>query len=544
MINPVLGLIVMLFSPSSFGTRVVDGILDDSFSGLYRLSFFDWALLIPYFAILFVLSIYGVHRYETIRRYRKYRKNLLATAPRRFEQLPRVTVQLPLFNERFVVERLLEETMKLQYPRELLQIQVLDDSTDETSAFTERLCNEYRAAGTPIEYRHRTNRHGYKAGALQEGLASATGELVAIFDADFIPPPDFLERTVHFFADPEVGVVQTRWSYLNKEFNILTQVEAMLLDGHFVLEHGARCGSGLFFNFNGTAGVLRRRMIDDAGGWQHETLTEDSDLSYRAQLKGWRFVYLPGLECPSELPVETYGFQVQQARWAKGLTQVALKLLPRILRADLPFRVKAEAFMHLTPNVSYPLMLIVSMLMLPVMIVRFYMGMFQMVLIDFPLIIASFWSISAFYLYAQRELFPRSWWKSIAFLPMLMAAGVALTVSNAKGVIEALLGVQTSFARTAKYAIGSQQRQVQTQQRKAAATAYKRKSGWLPYVELLIGSYFVYMVLFAIDTMNYLAVPFLLLFVCGYLWAGISTLYEEYRDKLQWQRARKMAEAR
>ncbi len=279
-------------------------------------------------------------------------------------------------------------------------------------------------------------------------------------------------------------------------------------------------------------------MIDNAGGWQHETLTEDSDLSYRAQLKGWRFVYVPDVECPSELPVETYGFQVQQARWAKGLTQVALKLLPRILKADLPFRVKAEAFMHLTPNISYPLMLIVSMLMLPVMIVRFYMGVFQMVLLDFPLIVASFWSISAFYLYAQRELFPKSWIKSIAFMPMLMAAGIALTVSNAKGVIEALLGVQTSFARTAKYAIAGQQQQ----QRKPASTSYKRKSGWLPYVELVIGTYFVYMVVFAIDTMNYLAVPFLMLFVCGYLWAGISTLYEEYRDRLQWQRSRKLSE--
>ena len=201
-------------------------------------------------------------------------------------------------------------------------------------------------------------------------------------------------------------------------------------------------------------------MIDDAGGWQHETLTEDSDLSYRAQLNGWQFVYVPTVDCHSELPVETYGFQVQQARWAKGLTQVAKKLLPKILKAKLPLRVKVEAFMHLTPNISYPLMIAVSLLMLPVMIVRFYMGVFQMVLIDLPLIIASFWSISAFYLYAQRELYPKNWLKSIAFLPMLMAAGVALTISNSKGVIEALLGIQSSFARTAKYAIGTQKSMV------------------------------------------------------------------------------------
>jgi cellulose synthase/poly-beta-1,6-N-acetylglucosamine synthase-like glycosyltransferase len=311
----------------------------------------------------------------------------------------------------------------------------------------------------------------------------------------------------------------------------------MLLDGHFVLEHGARCGSGLFFNFNGTAGILRRRMIDDAGGWQHETLTEDSDLSYRAQLKGWRFVYLPALECPSELPVETYGFQVQQARWAKGLTQVAMKLLRQIFKAKIPLRVKVEAFMHLTPNISYPLMIAVSMLVLPVMIVRFYMGIFQMVLIDLPLIVASFWSITAFYLYAQRELYPKTWWKSIAFMPMLMAAGVALTVSNSKGVIEALLGVQSSFARTAKYAVGTQKVKIQS-------AAYRRKSGWLPYIELAIGTYFVLMVDFAIDTYNFFAIPFLVLFVCGYYWAAITTLYEEYRGKLQWQRAKKLARVR
>jgi cellulose synthase/poly-beta-1,6-N-acetylglucosamine synthase-like glycosyltransferase len=531
--SPVFAL---LAAQPTLGSRLMNGIFDDTFGGIYKLSAFDWAMLIPYFSILFILSIYGVHRYETIRRYRKCRENLLQTAPKLYEQLPRVTIQLPLYNERFVVERLLEETTKIEYPRELLQIQVLDDSTDETHPYTERLCNEYSAAGFPIQYKHRTNRHGFKAGALQEGLETATGELIAIFDADFMPPVDFLTRTVNFFTDPEVGVVQTRWSYLNKEANILTQVEAMLLDGHFVLEHGARCGSGLFFNFNGTAGVLRRKMIDDAGGWQHETLTEDSDLSYRAQLNGWRFVYVPSVDCPSELPIETYGFQVQQARWAKGLTQVAKKLLPRILKADLPLRVKVEAFMHLTPNITYPLMIIVSMLMLPVMIVRFYMGVFQMVMIDMPLIVASFWSISAFYLYAQRELYPKSWWKAIAFLPMLMAAGVALTVSNSKGVIEAILGIQSSFARTAKFGNG-------TQQVRVAPTAYRRRSGWLPWIEIAIGGYFLFMIDFAVDTYNFFAIPFLLLFVCGYFWAGFSTLYQEYRDKLQWQRARKLAEA-
>lgn len=527
---------LLFFAGPSLSTQLVNGLTDDTFTGIYQLSFFDWAMLVPYFTVLGILSIYGLHRYETVRVYLKHRKKLTKNAEKRFEQLPRVTIQLPLYNERYVVARLLEETCKMEYPRELLQIQVLDDSTDETHPYTERLCNELAAQGHPIEYRHRTNRHGYKAGALQAGLESATGEFIAIFDADFLPPADFLSRTVHHFVDPEIGVVQTRWSYLNKEYNILTQVEAMLLDGHFVLEHGARSAAGFFFNFNGTAGIIRRAMIDDAGGWQHDTLTEDSDLSYRAQLKGWRFVYLMGLDCPSELPVDTYSFQVQQSRWAKGLTQVAKKLLPKIFKAKIPWRLKLEAFLHLTPNISYPLMVVISALLLPVMIVRFYMGWLQMLLIDFPLILASFFSIWAFYLVAQRELHPKSWWKSIAFLPMLMAAGVALTVSNTRAVMEALFGVQTSFARTPKYAIG-------TQKLKVAAQSYRRRSGWLPYVELAVGSYFLFMVAWAIDSYNFLSIPFLMLFVSGYYWAGFTTLYQEYKDRLAWQRERKLARA-
>src|SRR5579862_3502031 len=397
------------FLASSATSRMVRSLFDDTFSGVHQLGWFDWAILIPYFAILLILSIYGVHRYEMIRTYFKHRKKATGEPPRRFAALPPVTIQLPIYNERYVIERLIDEVTRMEYPRELLQIQVLDDSTDDTHPFAEALVERYHALGFPIEYHHRTNREGFKAGALQAGLKSATGELVAVFDADFVPPPEFLTRTVHFFADPKVGVVQTRWSYLNRDYNFLTEVEAMLLDGHFILEHGSRSRAGYFFNFNGTAGILRRAMIDDAGGWQHDTLTEDSDISYRAQLKGWKFVYLPDLDCPSELPAEIHGFQGQQSRWAKGLTQVAKKLLPAILKADIPKRVKAEAFLHLTPNISYPLMIVISALMLPVMIVRFYMGVWQMVLLDFPLIVASFGSISAFYVIAQRELYPKSW---------------------------------------------------------------------------------------------------------------------------------------
>ena len=532
--SPAFLLASGLFSGAS---RLAATLFDDTFTDLYRLQPFDYAILVPYFAVLIVLSCYGIHRYHMIRGYWKYRKQMPTEAPQKFAQLPPVTVQLPIYNEQYVVERLIEEASKLDYPRELLQIQILDDSTDETHAFTERLVAEYRATGLPIEYTHRTNRDGYKAGALQNGLKTATGEIVAIFDADFIPPVDFLRRTVDYFADPKVGMVQTRWGYLNRHYNLLTEVQAMLLDGHFVLEHVARSGGGRFFNFNGTAGILRKSMIEDAGGWQHDTLTEDSDLSYRAQLKGWHFVYVPSIECLSELPVETYGFQVQQSRWAKGLTQVAMKLLPTILKSDVPFKVKAEAIFHLTPNISYPMMIVVSALMLPVMIVRFYMGWFQMLTIDLPLIIASFWSISLFYVVAHRELFPNNWKRALLFLPALMAAGVALTIINSRAVLEALIGHQTSFARTPKYAIGG------TQKIKLENVQYRRRSGWLPYAELAVGTFFLGMTAFAIESYNFLAVPFLLLFVGGYYWAGFTTLHEEHQGKVAWQRQQALAAA-
>jgi cellulose synthase/poly-beta-1,6-N-acetylglucosamine synthase-like glycosyltransferase len=521
-----------LLAGQSGTERLLRGMFDDTFTGIHRLAWFDWAILIPYFSILAILSIFGLHRYDVIRTYFKHRMKTVSDPPMRFEQLPRVTIQLPIYNERYVVERLIDEVVKIEYPRELLEIQVLDDSTDDTSPFAEALTERYRNMGYPIEYIHRTNRHGYKAGALQEGMARATGELMAIFDADFCPPPDFLLKTVHHFADPKVGVVQTRWSYLNRDYNFLTEVEAILLDGHFILEHGARSGAGHFFNFNGTAGILRRAMIEDAGGWQHDTLTEDSDLSYRAQLKGWRFVYMPGLDCPSELPVEMHAFQVQQSRWAKGLTQVAKKLLPAILKADIPRRVKAEAILHLVPNISYPLMVVVSALMLPVMIVRFYMGPWQMLFLDLPLIAASFWSISLFYVVAQRELYPKTWKRSIFMLPMLMAVGVGLTIINTRAVLEALFGVQTAFARTAKFAISDRPMNLEVKK-------YRGRSGWLPYAEIAFGTYFMAMVVFAIQTYNFFSLPFLLLFVGGYYWAGFGTLYQEHQGRLRWMKQQK-----
>src|SRR5438046_6270078 len=327
------------------------------------------ALLIPYFIVLILLASYGLHRYTLVYLYYKKRKNRTTEPTEIFADLPRVTVQLPIFNEQFVVDRLLQAVCRLNYPREKLDIQLLDDSTDETVDVARGLVEHYTAQGYPITYHHRRNRSGYKAGALHEGLRTAQGEFVVIFDADFVPPTDFLLRTIHHFTDPKIGMVQTRWTHINRNYSFLTEVEAILLDGHFVLEHSGRACSDVFFNFNGTAGIWRRRAIEEAGGWQHDKLTEDTDLSYRAQLKGWKFVYLQDIECPAELPIEMTAFKTQQARWAKGLIQTGKKILPKVFRSYVPWREKFEACYHLPANISYPLIIVLCTLLLSAMII-------------------------------------------------------------------------------------------------------------------------------------------------------------------------------
>ncbi len=492
---------------------------DTTFKGLYEVNAFDLALLIPYFIVLILLAGYGIHRYILVYLYYKNRKNRALEPTTRFDELPRVTVQLPIFNEQFVVERLIDAVCRLEYPREKLDVQVLDDSTDETRDVASALVERYAALGYPIAYHHRENREGFKAGALREGMKTARGEFIAIFDADFVPPEDFLERVIHHFTDPKVGMVQGRWTHINRNYSFLTEVEAILLDGHFVLEHGGRSRSRVFFNFNGTAGMWRRQAIEDAGGWEHDTLTEDTDLSYRAQLKGWQFVYRQDVECPAELPIEMTAFKTQQARWAKGLIQTSKKILPRLLRSDLPRRVKIEAWYHLTANISYPLMILLSTLLLPAMIIRFYQGWFQMLYIDLPLFLASTFSISSFYLVSQKELMPRTWLRTFLYLPFLMALGIGLTVTNTRAVLEALCGVQTSFKRTPKY-------RVEAKGERVRSGKYRRRLGWVPWVELVIGSYFAATVYYAVTSENYITVPFLVLFVLGYWYTGLMSLLQ------------------
>jgi cellulose synthase/poly-beta-1,6-N-acetylglucosamine synthase-like glycosyltransferase len=495
-------------------------LTDPTFRGIYHANAFDLAMMVPYFIVLFVLAAYGLHRYWLVYDYYKYAKNVPGPPPE-VPSWPRVTVQLPIFNERYVIERLVDAVSRFDYPHELLDIQVLDDSTDETQEVARACVDRCAAQGLPITYIHRSNREGYKAGALENGLKTAAGELIVIFDADFIPEPDFLRRTVPYFQNQEIGMVQTRWTYLNRDYSLLTQVETILLDGHFVIEHGARSRRGTFFNFNGTAGVWRRRAIDDAGGWQHDTLTEDTDLSYRAQLKGWKFLYLPQIECASELPADMNGFKAQQARWAKGLMQTAKKILPRVFASNLPWHVKAEAFFHLTANISYPLMVLLSTMLLPAMIVRFYQGWFQMVVIDLPLFLASTCSISSFYLVAQKELYPKTWWRTFLYMPFVMATGIGISVRNAQAVLEALSGKKSEFARTPKFRIEGKKDTFATKK-------YRNKAGWMPYAEIVLGIYFGFTVLYAILNENYATVPFLLLFVWGYLYTGCMSLGQTY----------------
>src|SRR5437660_121714 len=508
-----------------FGQYIRQHFFDKTFQNLYHANAFDLPLLIPYFVVLILLASYGIHRYVLVYLYYKNKKNHTVKPRGEFSELPRVTVQLPIFNERFVVERLLDAVCGLNYPLEKLDIQLLDDSTDETQAVARGVVDRYAARGFPVTYHHRTNREGYKAGALAEGMKTATGEFIAIFDADFVPPEDFLMRTTHHLTDPKIGMVQTRWTHINRNYSFLTEVEAILLDGHFVLEHSGRARSNVFFNFNGTAGIWRRSAIEEAGGWQHDTLTEDTDLSYRAQLKGWKFIYLQDVECPAELPVEMTAFKTQQARWAKGLIQTGKKILPRVLKSDAPLHTKIEARYYLTANLSYPLMVVLSVMLLPAMIIRFYQGWFQMLYIDLPLFLASTFSISSFYLVSQKELFPGKWHRAVLYLPFLMALGIGLTITNTRAVLEALLGKQSAFARTPTY-------RVESRKDKVGTPKYRLRLGWVPWLELLIGSYFALTVFYAMDNQNFITVPFLILFVVGYWYTGLMSLLEGLSDGL------------
>jgi len=509
---------------------------------------FKGVLVGLYLLVLVAVAFYGFHRYVLVYLYLKHRHNAYQPKRRYGPDLPRVTVQLPMFNEDTVAERIIRATCAIDYPLDKLEIQVLDDSTDHSADIARAACEQWAAKGYPVKYVHRDNREGYKAGALEAGLKQASGEFIAIFDADFVPPTDILRNVVDYFTDDKIGMVQVRWDHLNRDASLLTRSQAIFLDGHFVIEHTARNRSGRFMHFNGTAGVWRRSTIADAGGWQHDTLTEDLDLSYRAQVKGWQFVYLPQYAAPAELPPEMIAFKQQAHRWTKGSFQTCLKLLPGLLRSKhLSRRIKSEAFFHLTNTIVYPLMILLTLAMYPAFIYvdgplkHYALGNY---LFTGTLFVLATCSASTFFVFAQRELFGgASGWKTLLHLPMLMALGVGISVNNTKAVIEAIIShvkrKPSEFVRTPKYGVTGSTRNAWQPQ-----SVFTFQRLMLPIIEVALGCYmscFVFISLFYDFARS--SIPFLLIFAGGYFYVGCSSLYvlwkmnREAQDVLEAQAA-------
>ena len=474
------------------------------------------ALLSLYYLILAVLAFYGVHRLALVILYLRTRKNR-PVKPADPAEWPMVTVQLPLYNEMYVAERLIDAVCRLDYPKDRLEIQVLDDSTDETVKIVAALVDEQRRQGIDIHHLHRTDRTGYKAGALAAGLAQAKGDLLAIFDADFVPQASFLKESIPYFADPGLGMVQGSWAHINRGYSLLTRAEAILLDGHFWIEHTARNRSGCFFNFNGTAGVWRREAIESAGGWEHDTLTEDLDLSYRAQIEGWRFLYLPELAVPSELPVDINGFKSQQYRWAKGSVQTGRKLLGRLLKSDLPLRVKFEAFIHLTNNSSYLLTVLVALLLFPAMILRRGTGWSALLLIDLPLFFGATLSVLTFDFMSQVAS-GRGWVKGLRHLPAVMAIGIGLSINNARAVVSGLLHRGGTFHRTPKY-------RIEQRGQDWLSKRYRAGSDPTRLIEGCLALYFAACCIYAFERGMWMSIPFLYLFVQGYAYMFLLSVF-------------------
>ncbi len=472
-------------------------------------------LVDAYLVLLGLLACYGLYRYHLIALYYRVRtrRSLSSEDPAVW---PIVTIQIPVYNELYVVERAIQSACEVDYPIDRLEIQVLDDSTDETSEIIAKLAESNRQQGIDIVHVRRESRKEYKAGALAEGLRQARGEFVAVFDVDFIIPRDFLKRTVPFFNDSTVGMVQVRWGHVNVGYSLLTQAQGMLLDGHFAIEQVARHQAGCFFNFNGTAGIWRAKTIVESGGWQADTLTEDLDLSYRAQMHGWHCVYLPDLVAQAELPVEMNAFKAQQYRWTKGSIQTAKKLLPSILRSRLPWSLKGEAFFHLTSFFSYPMALLAG-LGLPLLV----MGVFRLPHSSY---IDAIWCVllaipgGCFYLCAQRELHA-DWPKRIAAIPWVLAVGIGLLVNNSRAVMDGLFGGEGSFIRTTKFGIRSK---ADAWQHKA----YRAPVSWISWIELVLAGYFATAFIYAFRHHLFLALPSIALFCVGFAYVGCLSLWQ------------------
>jgi hypothetical protein len=479
-----------------------------------RLSKMQIPLVVLYFGVLLVLCGYGAHRAHLVWQCARHRRFLTEAARTRVvpeADLPSVTVQLPLYNEATVVARLLDAAGQLDYPRDRLEIQILDDSTDETRSIAAAKVAELRERGLDAHYIRRTDRVGYKAGALDYGLRTASGELIAIFDADFVPQREFLRDVVGHFQDPKVGMVQTRWGHMNREHSLFTSIQALMLDGHHMVENRARYGAGNMFNFSGTGGIWRRVAIDEAGGWEHDTLTEDLDLSYRAQLAGWRFVYRPDVVTPAELPEDMSAFRAQQFRWAKGTVQTARKLLSRVLRSELSFAQRLEAFFHMTPHFAYPLMMLLSVLLLPALILMPASDVRTMLLIDLPLCIGATGSLAGFYMLAEHAQ-GRGVWGAVKRLPMLIALGAGLAPHLTRAVYEGFRSMAGEFVRTPK---------------RGTTLGRYRQRAELPWAEMFLTAVSASSIAASIQTKHWFAAPFAALFTLGYGYVALLVILEQ-----------------
>ncbi len=483
---------------------------DDSIRALILL------IALIYLVALLWLAMYGVSNLINAFLYLRVKRSVNAKRPTRLpKEWPCITIQLPIYNEKYTVERLLHAVTQLEYPADRLQIQVLDDSTDDTADLVSRLVDDYKSQGLNIEWVHRTNRSGYKAGALSEGLKTATGEFLAIFDADFVPTPDWLKNTVPLFADRRLGCLQTRWGHTNRKYNSLTQAEAMAVDGHFIVEQTARSRHSLFLNFNGTAGLWRRACIEDAGGWEWDTLTEDLDLSYRAQLRGWKIGYAPDVVVPAELPAEVEAFKKQQFRWAKGSFQVVKKILPRVIkRDDLPWHVRLMAFVHLTGYMVHPLMLALLVLTLPVGLL--IPDAFKV----FPFSALAGFGPPLLYLISASRQTPR-FMERIKLLPLMTITGFGISLSTTIAVLQGLLGKGGStFVRTPKLNLGNQHTELRKVDR-----AYTQPISPLVWAELGLGTYALISGVILGSYVGWGILPWMLIYTFGYYYiAGLNLM--------------------
>ncbi len=450
-----------------------------------------------------------MHGFFLVYLYNKF-KDVKYEPKGRFEELPKVCIQLPTFNEALVVDRLIDAVCKIDYPKDKMEIQVLDDSTDETQDVLKKIVEEKKKLGFNINYYHRDNRQGFKAGALKEGLEKTDAEFIAIFDADFIPNSDFLNRTIHYFTDPKIGMVQTRWEHLNAEYSILTRAQALALDGHFVMEQQVRNKAGFFINFNGTAGIWRKACIYDAGNWQPDTLTEDLDLSYRAQLKGWKFVFLNDFTSPSELPIEINALKNQQFRWTKGAIETSKKILPLVWKSSIPLKLKLYSTFHLTMNIVFPLIVLAGLLNVPLVYVK-NTGNYDEYFAFMSIFTLAFISSFLMYMYSQKDVYP-DWKRRIYLFPVFMAGSMGFALNNTRAVIEGLFNKKSEFVRTPKFRIETSTDNPHPKRKKYAVT----KISPMIMLELLFAIWALFGIGLAAYYSEIAAIPFLSMYFLGY----------------------------